>query len=178
MLYLKGMKAHGITITALTPQNEPENANNTPSMLMTATEEANFIGQHLGPALLASGLHTRIIGFDHKCDHPGYPETILADPAAAQCAQVPLTLDGDRVARLTTYYTTAHASKVVPPGSIRIGSSGPENSLPNIACRTPDGHHGLIISNTGSEERSVRFRNGVHAAEAKLASGVVVSYVW
>ncbi|MBA3706923.1 MAG: beta-glucosidase, partial [Bacteroidetes bacterium] len=33
--YLDAMKAQCISIWAITPQNEPENANNTPSMLMT-----------------------------------------------------------------------------------------------------------------------------------------------
>ena len=207
--YLKGMEAHGIHIDALTPQNEPENPKNTPSMLMTAEEEAEFIGHDLGPALAAAGLHTKIVTFDHNCDHPIYPETILRDPVAAKYVdgsgfhlylgeisalsevhdQFPnkniyfteqmvvsrpgattfviarpvaaimiaapnnwsrnvllwnlaadpnngphtnnggcpvcsgaITIDGDKVTRLLAYYTAAHASKFVPPGSVRIDS--------------------------------------------------------
>lgn len=82
--YLTAMKAHGIHITALTPQNEPENPNNLPSMVMTADEEADFIGQYLGPALKAAGIDTRIIAFDHNCDHPNYGETVLANAKAAR----------------------------------------------------------------------------------------------
>jgi len=82
--YLKGMQAAGITIDALTPQNEPENPKNTPSMVVTAEEEATFIGSNLGPALAKAGLKTKIISFDHNCDHPEYSEAILRDPAAAK----------------------------------------------------------------------------------------------
>ena len=82
--YLKGMQAAGIRIDALTVQNEPENPKNTPSMVMTADEEAAFIGKNLGPALANAGLKTKIIDFDHNCDHPEYSETVLRDPAAAK----------------------------------------------------------------------------------------------
>jgi glucosylceramidase len=80
--YLKGMKGEGIPIDALTPQNEPENPKNTPSMVMTAEEEADFIGSYLGPAMTKAGLTTRIISFDHNCDHPNYPIDILKNTAA------------------------------------------------------------------------------------------------
>jgi glucosylceramidase len=84
VLYLQAMRARGITVDALTPQNEPENPNNTPSMTLTAKQEAEFIGQFLGPAITGAGLKTKIIAFDHNCDHPEYPETVLRDPEAAQ----------------------------------------------------------------------------------------------
>ena len=80
--YLQGMKAEGISIEALTPQNEPENPKNTPSMLMTSEEEADFIGNYLGPALAKAGVTTKIISFDHNCDHPNYPIDILKNAAA------------------------------------------------------------------------------------------------
>jgi glucosylceramidase len=80
--YLQGMKAEGIPIDALTPQNEPENPKNTPSMVMTSEEEADFIGKYLGPALAKAGVTTRIISFDHNCDHPNYPIDILKNAAA------------------------------------------------------------------------------------------------
>jgi glucosylceramidase len=82
--YLQQMKLQGITIDAITPQNEPENPNNNPSMLMTAVEQINFIKNNLGPALQAANLNTKIITFDHNCDNNGqYPIAILNDPAAA-----------------------------------------------------------------------------------------------
>lgn len=82
--YLQAMQAEGITIDTLTPQNEPENDNNTPSMLVTSAEEATFIGKHLGPAIAAAGLKTKIVDFDHNCDHPEYAISLLKDPEAAK----------------------------------------------------------------------------------------------
>lgn len=80
--YLKAMKAEGITIDAITLQNEPLNPYNNPSMNMSATEQANFIKNNIGPALSSAGLSTKIILYDHNCDQPDYPISILDDPQA------------------------------------------------------------------------------------------------
>lgn len=80
--YIQAMQAKGIKIDAVTIQNEPENPNNNPSMLMTATEQANFIKNNLGPEFQTAGISTKIIIFDHNCDHPNYPIAILNDAAA------------------------------------------------------------------------------------------------
>lgn len=80
--YIQGMAAHGIAIDAITIQNEPENPHNTPSMLMTAGEQAEFIKQHLGPAFQQAGIKTKILLFDHNCDNPDYPISILNDADA------------------------------------------------------------------------------------------------
>jgi glucosylceramidase len=82
--YIQGMKGEGIRIDAITPQNEPLNKGNTPSMLMFAEEQALFIKKHLGPALAAARLDTKIILYDHNCDVPEYPLSILRDPEAAK----------------------------------------------------------------------------------------------
>jgi glucosylceramidase len=79
--YIQGMKAAGIRIDAITVQNEPLNPNNNPSLYMSAKDEASFIGNHLGPALRRAGLNTKIILYDHNCDHPDYPISILNDPS-------------------------------------------------------------------------------------------------
>lgn len=265
VLYLKGMQARGVTIDALTPQNEPENPKNTPSMVMTAEEEAEFIGKYLGPALAEAGLKTKIVSFDHNCDHPNYPEAILQNADAARYTDgsgfhlyrgdisamsavhqtfpqknlyfteqmvVPrkdvtdgsiaqpvarvvigamqnwsrnvllwnlaadpqngphtsdggcpvctgaLRLDGDEVTRLTAYYTAAHASKFVPPGSVRVGSDGPSDSLPHVAFRTPKKRHVLIVSNTTASESKFRLRFKSREVEATLPAGAVATYVW
>jgi glucosylceramidase len=80
--YLEWMRGEGIRIDALTPQNEPENPKNTPSMVVTSEEEAELIGDYLGPALAKAGLKTKIIDFDHNCDHPEYAIELLKNPAA------------------------------------------------------------------------------------------------
>src|SRR5580698_2291198 len=80
--YMHGMKAEGITIDAITIQNEPLNDKNTPSMVMQAEEQAQFIKDNLGPAFKAVGIRTKIILYDHNCDVPEYALTILGDPQA------------------------------------------------------------------------------------------------
>lgn len=75
--YLQAMSAEGISIWAITPQNEPENPNNEPSMAMTSGEQINFINNHLGPAIQNAGFNTKIIAFDHNCDNTAYPIDVL-----------------------------------------------------------------------------------------------------
>ena len=81
--YIQEMKKEGIAIDAVTVQNEPIHGGNTPSLMMNAYEQAGFIKEHLGPALKAAGLSTRIILYDHNLDRPDYPLTVLRDPEAA-----------------------------------------------------------------------------------------------
>lgn len=82
--YISGMKQEGINIDTITVQNEPENPHNTPSMVMTAEEQKTFIRDAFGPALQKSGLPTKIVLYDHNCDHPNYPLTTLQDPEASK----------------------------------------------------------------------------------------------
>lgn len=80
--YIQAMKAEGISITAITPQNEPLHPGNNPSLQMLADEQRDFIKNHLGPAFQNASITTKIIVYDHNCDKPEYPLTILNDPAA------------------------------------------------------------------------------------------------
>jgi glucosylceramidase len=82
--YIRAMAAEGIDITAITPQNEPLNAYNNPAMLMTASEEDDFVKNYLGPAFKANNINTKIIIYDHNLDHPEYAISILGDTAAAK----------------------------------------------------------------------------------------------
>lgn len=80
--YIQAMKAKGITIDAITIQNEPQHGGNNPSMVMSAAEEAAFVKSALGPAFQTAGLTTKIIVWDHNCDNPAYPIAVLNDAAA------------------------------------------------------------------------------------------------
>jgi glucosylceramidase len=80
--YIQAMKAKGITVDAITPQNEPQYGGNNPSMVMSALQQADFIKNHLGPAFQTTAISTKIIVWDHNCDNPGYPITILNDAVA------------------------------------------------------------------------------------------------
>ena len=81
--YIQKMALEGIAINAITVQNEPEYGGNNPSMLMTASEQTNFIKNNLGPAFQTASINTKIIIFDHNCDNNGaYPINVLSDNAA------------------------------------------------------------------------------------------------
>lgn len=80
--YIQAMKAEGITIDAITPQNEPLHGGNNPSMVMQAAEQATFIKNNLGPAFKTAGIGTKIIAYDHNADRPDYPAVVLGDAAA------------------------------------------------------------------------------------------------
>ncbi len=82
--YIEEMKTEGIPIDAVTIQNEPLNEKNTPSMVMLAPEEADFIANDLGPAFAKAGIKTKIVLYDHNLDHPAYPLSILKNPAATK----------------------------------------------------------------------------------------------
>lgn len=82
--YIQAMKAEGITIDAITIQNEPLHPGNNPSMLMLPEEQAAFIKKSLGPSFNAANISTKIILYDHNADRPDYPMTILKDPEAAK----------------------------------------------------------------------------------------------
>ena len=80
--YIQQMQLKGIPVNAITVQNEPQNPGNNPSLLMSATQQANFIKNNLGPAFQSAGIGTKIIIWDHNCDNPNYPISILNDAAA------------------------------------------------------------------------------------------------
>lgn len=80
--YIQLMRAEGLTINAVTIQNEPEHGGNNPSMLMTAEEQTKFIKNHLGPLFKNQGINTEIVIWDHNADNPNYPIQILNDSIA------------------------------------------------------------------------------------------------
>ncbi len=260
--YIQAMKAQGITIDAITIQNEPLHPGNTPSMYMEAVDQANFIKTALGPAFQTAGLATKIIVYDHNADRPDYPMTILADPAAnayvdgsafhlyggnisalstvrnaypnknvyfteqwvggpgnfaedlkwhvstlivgatrnwsrnvlewnlaADANYNPHTPDGGcttclgaitiapAVSRNVAYYVIAHASKFVRPGAVRIGSTL-NNTLSNVAFKTPDGKKVLIVMNTNSSDQTFNIKDDGKIVTTTLPAGAAGTYVW
>jgi len=288
--YIEEMKREGITIDAITIQNEPVNSRNTPSMTWFENEQAEFIKNNLGPAFEKAGIKTKIILFDHNGDRPDYPLSLLDDPEVSKYAdgsgfhnyvgdvaaalslmhtarpdknlyfteqmvverpgsqeinianpvknliirttqnwsrnvilwnlaadplndphtdnggcsmcQGAITLNGDIVTRNIAWYTVAHASKFVRPGSVRIASTNRgdktvgifedeqrpgvfrtainENMeiLPNVAFRTPEGKIILIVVNDTFSVNSFTIQwNGKYAG-IKLDPGAAGTFVW
>ena len=93
--FIQAYQREGIPIYAITPQNEPQNGNYMPTLLLPATSEtangqtsngqvigneADFITQ-LGSAFQQGHVKTKILAFDHNWDTPQYPAAILNSPA-------------------------------------------------------------------------------------------------
>ena len=259
--YIQQMKANGITIDAVTPQNEPLNPGNNPSLVMSAEEETNFIKNSLGPAFQTANITTKIIAYDHNCDRPDYPITVLNDatanafvngsafhlyagdisaltqvhnafPAKAvyfteqytsstgsfggdlkwhlknviigsmrnwsktalewnlandltfhphtdggcdQCKGA-LTISGT-ITRNVAYYIIAHASRFVPPGSVRVASNV-SSALQTVAFKTPAGKKVLIVENDGATDASFNIRFNNKWTVTTLPAGAVGTYTW
>lgn len=88
-----------------------------------------------------------------------------------------VTIDGNEVTRNLAYYTIAHFSKFVRPGSVHLDSSSPE-TLSNAAFQTPSHNIVLVVANMESEAQTfnVSYRGKLFAA--KLEGGAVGSFIW
>lgn len=80
--YLRAYEAEGIAIDAISVQNEPQHDTNNPSMLMQATEMADFVKNNLGPIFETENIQTKVVVWDHNADNPNYPISILNDAEA------------------------------------------------------------------------------------------------
>ena len=99
------------------------------------------------------------------------------DRGGCNMCQGAVTIDRDNVTRNIAYYSVAHASKFVRPGSVRIASNEID-SLSNVAFRTPDGKYVLIVSNNTESEQKFNIKFKGKFAEAELDGGDVATYVW
>ncbi|MFH1121623.1 MAG: glycoside hydrolase family 30 beta sandwich domain-containing protein [Bacteroidota bacterium] len=82
--YIQAMKEQGITIDAITPQNEPLYFTaGYPCMEMQPSEQLAFIKNSLGPKFETADISSKIIVYDHNWDNPQYPISILNDAGAA-----------------------------------------------------------------------------------------------
>jgi glucosylceramidase len=88
-----------------------------------------------------------------------------------------ITIDGSIVTRNIAWYAIAHASKFVPPGSVRIDSNNLD-ILPNVAFKTPDGKEVLIVSNPGGASQNFSVRYQGKTFTTSLGAGSVGTYVW
>jgi glucosylceramidase len=82
--FVQAYAAQGITVAAVTPQNEPLNGSaNYPGMGFDQPSETSFIGQNIGPAFAAAKLKTFIWAYDHNWDVESYPAGVMGDATAA-----------------------------------------------------------------------------------------------
>ena len=261
--YIQQMKALGITVDAITPQNEPLHPGNNPSLLMTAVQQADFIKNNLGPVFQAAGITTKIIIYDHNCDKPEYPLAILNDvaartfvngsafhlyagdisalttvhnaypdknvyfteqytastgsfsgdlkwhvknviigsmrnwsknalewnlannaafephtPGGCTTCKGAITIENNNLfTRNVGYYIVAHASKFVPPGSVRI-SSNLVSHLNNVAFKTPGGKKVLVVENDGNTSEIFNIKYNGKWVTTALDAGAIGTYIW
>jgi len=99
------------------------------------------------------------------------------DNGGCGICQGAVAIDGNEVTHNLAYYTMAHFSKFVRPGSVRIASNTPE-TLPNVAFKTSTGKKVLIVANTdkATQNFAVRYRSRIFSTS--LAAGSVATYVW
>ena len=88
-----------------------------------------------------------------------------------------VTIDGDVVKRNPAYYIIAHAAKFVRPGSARIVSNSDE-SLPNVAFRTPTGQAVLIVLNKTAAQKGFTIELRGRRMHSVLGPGAVSTYVF
>ena len=124
------------------------------------------------------------------------------DNGGCSMCQGALTIQGDAVTRNLAYYTIAHASKLVRPGSVRIASTSPydeavnltndeerpevmratviEHSdvLPNVAFKTPGGKIVLIVANDSFHSNTIKVQYKGKYASFNLQPGAVGTYTW
>ena len=87
--WVKAFAAEGISVYAVTPQNEPLNRGNSASLFMGWKEEQAFVRDALGPQFKQAGLTTKIYAFDHNynydnmADQTDYPVKMYDDEVAA-----------------------------------------------------------------------------------------------
>jgi len=261
--YIQEMKNLGITVGAVTIQNEPQHDGNNPSMLMSPEEQASFIKDYLGPAFANTNISTKIVVWDHNCDHPEYPMAVLTDSGVypyvdgsafhlyagdisalstvhnafpsknlyfteqytastsdfagdlkwhlvnviigsmrnwsknalewnlandanfgphtdggcTTCKGAITVNSSESFNRNVSYYVIAHASKFVPQGSTRIGSSS-INDLNNVAFLTPNGKKVLIVENDGNIRQTFNVKDNNKWVVTSLDAGAVGTYVW
>jgi glucosylceramidase len=80
--YVQAYAAEGITIDAITLQNEPwYETGGYATMKMEPAQQRDVIRDYLGPQFKAAGITTQIQIWDHNFGEVQYPLTVLEDPA-------------------------------------------------------------------------------------------------
>ncbi len=175
-----GFHLYGGTVDAMTQVHDA-----FPNKNIYFTEQSITQRDNDGPINLSGPEAEVIIGVSRNWSKNILLWNLAADPAngphtnngGCDSCSGAITIDGNNVRRNVAYYVLAHASRFVPPGSVRIGSNVLE-TLPNVAFKTPDGKEVLIVSNTSGSTQHFAVHSGSKAFAAALDAGCVGTYVW
>ena len=114
-----------------------------------------------------------IIEWNLASDENQKPHT---DGGCSSCLGA-LTISDNSVQRNTAYYVIAHASKFVPPGSVRIYSTSSSN-LPNVCFLTPDDKIVTIVLNDSNSRISFNVILDGKDMHSSLKAGAVGTFIW
>ena len=78
--------------------------------------------------------------------------------------------------RNTAYYVIAHASKLVPPGSVRLFSSS-SSTLPNVSFLTPEEKIVTIVLNDSSNKINFNIILDGKDIHSSLNAGAIGTFV-
>jgi glucosylceramidase len=175
-----GFHLYGGSMNALT---DVHNAH--PDKNLYFTEQMVVQEDNSSPLNIASPVKRLIIGATRNWARNVLEWNLAADPqnkpftdrGGCSMCQGAVTVDGDKVSRNLAYYSIAHASKFVRPGSVRIGSTANE-TLPNVAFKTPNGKKVLIVVNDSNAPQTFTVNDGLRIFETQLAGKAVATYSW
>jgi glucosylceramidase len=175
-----GFHLYGGTVDAMTQVHEV-----FPKKNLYFTEQSVSDHRNGGEIDVAKPVARIVIGTTRNWSRNVLLWNLAADPqfgphtndGGCTGCQGALTIDGNKVRRNLAYYTIAHASKFVPDGSVRIGSTNAE-AISNVAFRTPDGKTVLIVANDSASEQSFSVRFHGKVLKSSLSAGSVGTYVW
>lgn len=87
--------------------------------------------------------------------------------------------DYKNIERKSHYYNIAHASKVIKPGAVRIGTSGfSDSGIYYQAYQNRDGSFGVIILNDNSSAQPLVFVSSAHSVKYDVPGKSLVSLEW
>jgi len=175
-----GFHLYGGDISALT---DVHNAH--PDKNIYFTEQMTVEPENQSTINIAWPVKRLIIGATRNWSRNVLEWNLAADPeykpytdrGGCPMCQGAVTIDKNEVKKNVAYYSVAHASKFVRPGSVRIASNS-SDTLPNVAFKPPDGKKVLIVANTGdnAQEFNIKYQGKILAV--KLDKGSVGTYIW
>jgi glucosylceramidase len=175
-----GFHLYGGKIEALT---DVRNAH--PDKNIYFTEQMVVDGRDSSVINIVSPVKRLIIGATRNWSRNVLEWNLAADPenkpftdrGGCPTCQGAVTIDQDKVTRNLAYYSVAHASKFVRPGSVRIASTESQG-LSNVAFKTPEGKIVLIVANTGDQKSTFTISHKGKMLSTSLDKGSVGTYVW
>ena len=174
-----GFHLYGGTIDAMTQVHDAfpnKNLYFTEQSVTARTDDAINLSKPVANIIIGATRNwsRNVLLWNLAADPQNGPHT---DDGGCTFCRGAVTIDGNKTTPLLAYYTLAHASKFVRPGSIRIASNTLD-SLPNVAFKTPDGKTILIVSNTSTTTQKFDVRTGPNLFTTSLNAGSVGTYIW